>query len=651
MKPLLTAIVSALVGAAVAALGIAVIAIPAVLMWLVSFEAAADPLVFVAGVGGSWLLGHGVPLEVHLTAEAAFGLGGPPEPVTMGFSLPMLGIMALTIIGALQAGWRAAMSVIDAVAGVIAAITGFGLVAAAITGLSQPLLATTVPSAVAATVAVFAGAAVSGAVARGVRDHDLWNAHVHAWFETRGAGSLATWIAEGSRLLAAILVGLCALSATLFAVAVVLHFTDIIALSESLQPDIVGFLLLAFAQFLLLPTALLWSLAWVSGAGFRVGVGTLTSPFDQVLGPIPAVPLFGAIPETWGSAALLAPALVVVTALVIGAIWGGSAHWRELRWWQTGAVLVGLAGIAGVIVTALTGLAHGSFGPARLREVGPQAWDVGGMIAIEVALGLLAGVLARRLDVYWVSPLRKAVSTRVTEAKIAREREWSQLGKPETFRVHDAKRASLSAPLGRESDEDRDRAMPGDDTVEGIDTADEISERDRERALVAEFETVSLDDLAAKPISRGATPAESADDDADPHHASAAGAAVTPFVASEGDSQNVTEPLADIGWFDDLQDHDRRALGESHDEGRGDTGHETRPVTRGHGETHHLPELTDPDEIVKSFAWDSGMAATGSWASRRSRPGTGDEPSESSEDTPRTRSPLRRWWSDRISRD
>src|SRR5690606_14721496 len=43
-------------------------------------------------------------------------------------------------------------------------------------------------------------------------------------------------------------------------------------------------------------------------------------------------------------------------------------------------------------------LATGSVGPDRLSQVGPRPWMVGGLIAGELAVGLLLGIMAGRID-------------------------------------------------------------------------------------------------------------------------------------------------------------------------------------------------------------------------------------------------------------
>ena len=81
MKPIVTSLISALVGAALVVIGVLIVAVPAILMWMISFQLAGDPFTFAGGVNGVWLLGHGVPLEFHFSAEEALGFGAAAEAV------------------------------------------------------------------------------------------------------------------------------------------------------------------------------------------------------------------------------------------------------------------------------------------------------------------------------------------------------------------------------------------------------------------------------------------------------------------------------------------------------------------------------------------------------------------------------------------
>ncbi|MDU7516447.1 MAG: DUF6350 family protein, partial [Varibaculum cambriense] len=75
-------------------------------------------------------------------------------------------------------------------------------------------------------------------------------------------------------------------------------------------------LLIWLAQLLYLPTVQTWALAWILGPGFQQGTGTIRSLTEVKTGPIPAVPILGALPaQTPGNWVL---ALIVALSLLCG---------------------------------------------------------------------------------------------------------------------------------------------------------------------------------------------------------------------------------------------------------------------------------------------------------------------------------------------
>jgi uncharacterized RDD family membrane protein YckC len=66
-----TVAIAAIEAAAVALAGLVVVAIPALLLWAVTFDLAAEPSAVLAVIGGIWLLAHWVPMGFQLSPEAA----------------------------------------------------------------------------------------------------------------------------------------------------------------------------------------------------------------------------------------------------------------------------------------------------------------------------------------------------------------------------------------------------------------------------------------------------------------------------------------------------------------------------------------------------------------------------------------------------
>src|SRR5690606_18068991 len=94
---------------------------------------------------------------------------------------------------------------------------------------------------------------------------------------------------------------------------------ELVALFGSLRVDALGVVLVGLAQLAFLPTMLAWTVAWIAGPGFAIGLGTAVSPGGTQLGVLPGIPVFGLIPEgasIW---------MLVITLVPVGA--GAVAGW------------------------------------------------------------------------------------------------------------------------------------------------------------------------------------------------------------------------------------------------------------------------------------------------------------------------------------
>src|SRR5690606_39249845 len=114
---------------------------------------------------------------------------------------------------------------------------------------------------------------------------------------------------------------------------------------------------------------------WLVGPGFAVGAGSSVSPFATALGPVPPIPLFGAIPAEASPIARVALIAPLVAGLVAGILTHRRINHVLRDWW---AVLVGIG--AGVLGGAVMGLfawwSAGAGGPGRLAVLGPDGVQV-----------------------------------------------------------------------------------------------------------------------------------------------------------------------------------------------------------------------------------------------------------------------------------
>ena len=102
------------------------------------------------------------------------------------------------------------------------------------------------------------------------------------------------------------------MAAGLLAVDLLIHWNLVIAVYEALDAGPVGGAALTIAQLGYLPNLVVFALAWTSGSGFALGVGSQAGPLATAVGPLPSIPVFAALPSgalDYGFVALVVPAL------------------------------------------------------------------------------------------------------------------------------------------------------------------------------------------------------------------------------------------------------------------------------------------------------------------------------------------------------
>jgi len=353
---------------------------------------------------GVWLAAHGAHLEV---GEATFTL------LPLGVTLLALALTAAAIRRAALESWAGPLFAIltylggtlllaklAGVPGVYRAAGGAALVAigGAAWGMrkSYPALPARLRDGATNLVAWFS---------EGVDDRP----HAPA-LRTAGARARVA-VVVGSATALRTMVVLVGLAAAGLIVSVVVAFPLIRAVHDRLETDAVSTVVLIGAQLLMLPTLIIWGVSYLSGAGFTLGDGTLYSPGEILSGPLPAVPILGALPNPEG-AVTQAPAWGYIF-LLVGALAGVYLHRRLTRSsldephlvTAVGAAVVATA-IVVVTLAILASFASGGFGPGRFAaDVGPRtgalvvaaAWQVGTpMLAVVAGANPSVHRLARR---------------------------------------------------------------------------------------------------------------------------------------------------------------------------------------------------------------------------------------------------------------
>ncbi len=153
-------------------------------------------------------------------------------------------------------------------------------------------------------------------------------------------------------------------------------------------------------QLAYVPTLLVWTVAWILGPGFSLGLGSLVSPADTHLGLLPAVPITAALPPE-------GPGLTVSFSwLAVGILAGAVAaaitvRSRPRARFDETALVGGLAGaLSGLVVPLVALAARGDFGAGRLVDLGPQVLELliiaPALLGIPgMAVGLVWGLIRR----------------------------------------------------------------------------------------------------------------------------------------------------------------------------------------------------------------------------------------------------------------
>jgi hypothetical protein len=190
--------------------------------------------------------------------------------------------------------------------------------------------------------------------------------------------SIRSLIAPALRAGTAITVMLLMVSAFVIAILIGFSWIDITRLYESVQVSVLGAVVMTAGQLALLPNLIIYGAAWFTGVGFSIGTGSLISPLGSQVGPLPAVPLLGALPVGRLDFGMIAIVVVLLAAFIATLSIRRSAD--EIRFefataWSA-AISLGLsiALVTSVQLGILAVLASGGAGPGRLSQIGINPW-------------------------------------------------------------------------------------------------------------------------------------------------------------------------------------------------------------------------------------------------------------------------------------
>jgi hypothetical protein len=386
MNRMLSALFSALEAVIVVAVGLAIPLAPLTVLWGAQYGFAPNWTGFWRLAADAWLLGHGTDVRVTLDAATvkASGLAGAGTPFTL--TIAVLGFALLTVLLARRAGKRIAETnhrlMGEIVAVIVVALLSFGIAFSAVSTDARPSIVqgTLLPT------LVF----VIGLVLAHADEFPSWT----RWApDTRAI--VGTALRGGAAAAAAILT----IAALVLVVLLLVNYAQIITLYENLHAGALGGFALTIAEILFLPNLVIWAAAWLIGPGFAIGSGSAVSPLGTTLGPIPSIPVLGAVPQgdlAFAFVGLVAPILV---GFLVGALLSGPLaeriHSTGRLVWMLGAGL-GTGVVGGAILALLAWASAGAIGPGRLQQAGPDPILVGLFAALELGVSAVVGMAVSR---------------------------------------------------------------------------------------------------------------------------------------------------------------------------------------------------------------------------------------------------------------
>jgi hypothetical protein len=399
MNRALVALLAAFEAFIAVAIGVGIPLVPLSIMWAARLDLGLGWDVFWRASADIWMLGHGVDLMLTLDSRLVAAIALPGSEVPFALTLAPLSFALITVLMGVRLGRKAAESGARFIGPTAGIATFAGLTILIALSAVHPNAMPNLWMAFFLPALIFAAGVVIGA--RGEIGHVGGRAQRVQQSVVAFAEELPTHIRRaattafvGGTAAVAMVVAVAALA---LAVLVFANFPAIVRLYEGLQGGGGGGLVLTAAQLAFMPNFVAWVVSWLVGPGFALGTGSSVSPLGTALGPVPALPILGALPAgelAYGFLGLAVPVLAgVVVALFMRPklvrMLGGLP---SLRWLIGTAIGMGIVG--GLLRGVITWASSGAAGPGRLADVGPNPWLVGGFGTLELAVGALIGMLA-----------------------------------------------------------------------------------------------------------------------------------------------------------------------------------------------------------------------------------------------------------------
>ncbi len=343
---------------------------------IVAIRTEAEPLNVTRIAVWGWLLGHGVPVVTPTDRITLVPLG---VTAWICWRLSRAGVHVARATGALrgQSMWLVARA---------------GLAVAVMYGLLGVVVATVAGTAQVSTSAWRAGAMfalIAGLCA-------TLGAAAHARAGRRLAARLPRVLTDAVRAGLAAVAFLLAAGAAAAGLSLALAGRAASEVLGSFHAGVAGQIGITALCLAFLPNLAVWGAAYLLGPGFAVGTGTVVSPGDVLLGPVPALPVLAGLPS--GPLSGVGPALLGVP-LVAGLAAGILLARRRRRVGGWGGLLAAaiLAGpVSGIVLQLAMTASRGGLGSGRLSELGPVDWRVSLFATCVIAAGTLFGTATAR---------------------------------------------------------------------------------------------------------------------------------------------------------------------------------------------------------------------------------------------------------------
>jgi hypothetical protein len=378
-RALIPALVAALEAALIVAIGVGVTLAPLTVVWLLEPDVGYSWVNNFLISSNLWLAAHGV--EIAIPSGAVSGIEFDGFTVA---AMP-LGITLITVLLGYRLGSRLSSSG-SLVLGWTGGIASFGLISLFLSQVAisefaqavqwQAVLSPTLIFAITVILSSLIGknfmiASSSEqieAVERRLIRSSLGKLKKSLHWSVRAVIDPA--VRAGSLITLFMILAASVTTAVLLAIS----WIEIIRLYEALQITVLGGLVITIGQLAVLPNIVIYVASWLIGPGFAIGIGSNVSPLGTNLGPLPSLPIFGAIPSETFERSIWVVLLLGFFAIISLALTRRST--ADIRWeYATGfgasfALALGVSTVTSLQLGLLAILASGSFGPGRLQFVG-----------------------------------------------------------------------------------------------------------------------------------------------------------------------------------------------------------------------------------------------------------------------------------------